>query len=206
MGERDQDTGADRAEQERVQRVLEALIRDAEQHATLVAAFLGANGLRPARRSVRQDAEAASASGRGPFAIFLLELAACLRLRQWEHGGLKESIAPALPSAAASLSAAADQLIAAASSTELSRSPRSGGTAATADAHTTGVAAEVFKAAYMRLARAAAPVLHADVLLPGVADEDGLIEQLASFLWEHRRLAGDDQSDNEEDSPDGTKK
>jgi hypothetical protein len=64
------------------------------------------------------------------------------------------------------------------------------------------VSAEVFKAAYLRLAREAATELGADVPLPGVPDPETLIDALAVFLWEHRHLARG-QEDGETDSEKG---
>lgn len=161
-------------EQRSVQRFMEGIIRNAELDANRVIAFLKRRGLKPLPPSQRTIPTGEKPTG--PAANMLLNLAAALRLRSWEHAGITTSLPADLPRSADALAA----VIAAA---------ENGGRE-----NTTEIPITVFKALLLRISRVSQTKLTADVALPVGVNADELLERLADFLYAHRYLM-DEQKD-----------
>jgi hypothetical protein len=144
--------------------LIQAVAREAARDADHVAAFLDQLGLRPT------GDRASPPPPRLP-AWFLLEVAAGLRLWQWEHNGLRLHLEGGLPPAREALHGVFRRLAAAAGD------PASGGD--------TPLSARVLGLFAERLAWSGRSDLDGDLLL-GDADEDELVGALEDLIWTHR--------------------
>jgi hypothetical protein len=147
--------------------LIEYTIRDAEYMASLVIAFLEGLGMLPPRRQRRPNPV-------GLPAEFLSELAAVLRIAAWERAGFRDSLCRGLPPADEALD-------------DLFRRYVPGAGPGQPERRSSTLAMDVFKISLGRLAWEARATLRADVVLGKPAD-DLLLESLADFLWEHRRV------------------
>jgi hypothetical protein len=142
-----------------------AVAQDAVAAAEHVARFLDVLGLRPTEEGgVRVPV-------RLP-AFFLLGLGAALRLRAWEQAGLHAHRDAGLPSARAALG-------------EVFQALTAPGPLAAKEEAARQLAGRVLDVFLRRLAWGGRALLDADLEL-GEADEDALVEALATFLWAHR--------------------
>jgi hypothetical protein len=165
---------AGEAERAWVHQALEAMVREAAHQADLTAAFLKARGVKPKRARHRPDCAGFQALPPEPVAALLLELAAALRLDEWERRGIKHDIAPQLPAGGDAIAGVVEHW---------------GGRETGAEDG--ALASAVFRAAILRLAPHARPLLGADVPMPAAdaVDVDALVDRLAAFLWQHRHLS-----------------
>lgn len=161
-----------------VQRILEAIIRDAERDADLVAALLDSYDLKAFPAS--QALVPTNGTPKGPAAEMLLGLAAAFRLRSWERAGISGYLPLKLPSSADALAAA------------VAAAENRGGETSIA------IRRAVFQASFLYISRESQEMIAADVALPSNVNADELLERLADFLFVHRHLM-DEQKDGTTD-------
>jgi len=156
------------AEQRSVRQSIAAILREAELHADLTAAFLRANGIRPFRGQA-----GASVTGDLPPQVtdFLLSIGAALRLRMWERSGVKSQIAAELPTAA--------ELV-------VSACRRASGDSADGPGGWK-ISQAVLAAAMRGLLRRSLDDIGVDVVLPEI-DPTLLLDQISELLWRNRNV------------------
>ena len=159
------------AESESVQRIITAMIREAETQAALVAAFLHDSGFKP-RGKIRSTSLVTKIPA-GPAADFLLELGAALRLRTLEQAGLRSALQADVPSADQALTEAAQRAVAREHDSRGSREfPQA-----------------IFRMVDRQLSRTTLGGRNVPMVLPKAYDMNRLLNRLADFLWEHRSLS-----------------
>jgi hypothetical protein len=162
---------------------VQAVIYDAHYMADLVTAFLKTQGYRPLKTcagsvagEVCCDSTSENSSVIRRAKTFLLNLAAALRLAQWERGRLRPSLPADLPIAIEAFRNAVP--------------PEIDGPAEPAHSIMSELSLQVFRTCHQRLSWSSRATLGIDVLLPTQApSEDELLDGLADLLWNNRHLA-----------------
>lgn len=187
----DASTPAQTSERRYVERVLCAIIRDAEDAADRVAAMLKALGVKPC--ADRSDKSAASPETAVAARRVLRHWGAMVRIHAWKTAGLGGSLPPSLPSAADARDAAA-RIADGAADLEMTRALHD---VEDVDVESDPIPAAVFRTWLERFALDGPEHLRADVVIDVGSSEppDTLIEALAEFLWGLRgRVAGGEQN------------
>ena len=141
-------------------RVIDAVVRNAEQQATLTACYLTCIGLPPGTSEFQ----------RLPRAV-LLELGALLQLRLWETRGLAKRLPKDVPSAQEAAEGFYSRL-------EGDHIPADDGTLPP-------LARRVHEVWLNHIAWEGQSILGTDLVLDDVA-EDGVVEAIAQFIWNNR--------------------
>lgn len=149
--------------------VVQAVIRNADYCATLVAACLDVLDKR-----LKEDGHAQGAQGLPTG--FLLELGTVLQLKIWEQQGLREFLPADLPTFAAAMADLHRRVTTNPLAFQSIESNRLG--------------QYVLQVELERLSWAAPELLEADMVITDV-DDDALVEAVAQLLWVHRHDAAD---------------
>jgi hypothetical protein len=159
-----------------VSHFLEAVVHEASHKADLAAVFLTKYcGFRPRKDSVGPGTAAPEDDPIVRRArTVLLNLAAALRILEWERAGFQPALPPSLPTAAEAFSAVASQAEPAA---------RENQSAALELSHST------LRTWLRCFSRSGRSTLGTDVLLPSApVEKDDLLDALADLLWQNRHL------------------
>jgi hypothetical protein len=147
---------------------LAATMLQAHRSAELVAQYLERIGLVPGRRQRMKRPVILPAA-------FLLQIAAAIRLREWELSGVAQQPLAGLPSSEDVLASAFDFL-------------RAFSTGAAQDEPAPSVSGQVFAVWYRYFALTAPRDLGVNVIIGGKPPDDAMV-LIADFIWKFRHLA-----------------